>query len=167
MNKLRISAIFAALAGLGTFLAITPGIANAQDGSRLCGRYMVAPTNDKAVTHLYEVPKNEIQNTACDQALNKRVDTPPLAIENNLNTNDFSTWTTRGSFQFVKCEDFRNHSLLTGGLEGHNIEFQGDGWPSKDAQDICNSMERSDGYTNLHSYWLAWYGGPLLYLYNN
>jgi hypothetical protein len=166
MHKLTGSAIFVVLAGLASLLAITPGVANAQSGSRLCGQYMVSPANDRVITHIYEVSKIEIQNTACEQALNKEIDKPPFAIANILNTNDFSTWTTRGSFEFVECETWRNRSLVTGGLGGNDIVFEGDGWPNRDTQDICNDMERSDGYGNMHSYWLAWYGGPLLNFYN-
>jgi len=162
VRKIGIAALLGIVAATAT--AFATGVANAEAGARLCGKYMVNPTRDRVVTRIYEVPNSTIQNTACDQALIRDVTTPPFAVMNTLNTDDFSGWTT-GTFSMVVCETWKTRPLLQGGLEAHNVIFEGTGWPANDQQDICKDMTRSSTYLSMHTYWLAWYGGPLLNFY--
>jgi hypothetical protein len=138
---------------------LLPNTASAQSGSRLCGRIYkttpgsVDPSNpnrgiNETVIRLYEVQKND-NAMACGTAQNKanrRAWSSPFTLRQQVH----KFWDIHGkAVEMVICEDFK-----TDYLNSLDVDFQGEGWPARDQNDICNNMNRSDTVFEMETYWL-------------
>jgi hypothetical protein len=181
MGRVEKKKLLCALAGiLGsaiTLTAITPGVASAQSGSRLCGRSWKSVKTGEIITRIYEVPKGEWYKQ-CNRASRDGmlVQTSPFA--NRLIDQNFANWQSfkvdvsetvwseragwhqrftavDSDFHWETCEGWKDRSAELGGLDGRDLNFIGDNWPKQHNQaDICKNMNRSDSLFEMERYWL-------------
>jgi hypothetical protein len=172
----------AALAGTaGAVIALTvltPGVASAQSGSRLCGTSWKSVKSGEIITRIYEVPKNEAWTFVCERARRKDVAVAGSPFANRLKDKNLENWatfvvnTSRNScswrygcqqvtlpypstFAWVFCEAWRDRAAELGGLGGRDLNFIGDNFPKQRSQaDICKNMNRSDTIFDMERYWL-------------
>lgn len=150
-RKKLLAALTATLGTAITLTAITPGVASAQAGSRLCGFSWKSVKSGEMVTRIYEVPVNAI----CDRATRSGVAALSSPFANRLRDKDIGNWGAHASHRWVTCEAWRSRAADLGGLAGRDLNFIGDNWPKQHNQaDICKNMNRSDTAFEMESYWL-------------
>jgi hypothetical protein len=146
-NRCYLMTALAAVLAIGAGSALTvDGPANAQSGSRLCGRVWSSPDTGESVIRLVEVSKNlDDASENCRHAQRRNGGPGEGAPYEMHSTNITST-----SIDTVVCESFKTDYLLN-----RPLEFEGDNWPSpQDQNDICLNMNRSDTKFEVETYWL-------------
>lgn len=143
-----------ALCAVAVPVAVT-GTAHAQSGSRLCGVIWQSKTfRAEVITRIYETPKkSEGGESTCDRATANNGGPGGSPFGDLVRDKDFNNWVSL-TFQYEKCEPWRDRPLDKNGFGGMDPEFVGDGWPAKDNFNICNNMNRSDTVFDMQAYWL-------------
>jgi hypothetical protein len=131
--------------GAGSALAVD-GPAQAQTGSRLCGRVWTVPDTGESLIRLIEVGKEtDGVSGNCDYA-QRTGGGPGEGAPYDMHSYNLTTT----SIYSVTCESFK-----TDYLHGGPLVFEGGNWPSpQDQNDICLNMNRSDTRFEVETYWL-------------
>lgn len=179
VNRKKLAAALAGTLGAAiTLTMITPGAANAQSGSRLCGSSWKSVKTGEIITRIYEVPAEDPLGAVCARAIRSGVAVLDSPFANRLKDKEIgnwssftvnvreSVWSLRGGwhemtvaegseFYSVICESWRDRIAELGGLGGRDLSFIGDNWPKRHYQaDICKNMNRSDTLFEMERYWL-------------
>lgn len=120
---------------LGAIPLISPGTASAQPDSRICGRHWSNGVDNLFL--IYEVQK--VDDGVCRAA---------IADQSDPATSGFSgTWTLVS--ESVAADGWENPQQ-----PGAIFMLECEQLPLTSSGDVCHQMERTDGISNIHRYWV-------------